>query len=72
MSAHMADSSYDVDAEAESATNIAPSRDSRVVADLDVTSNSVVETIGGGDTAASLAGGTAKRKGGKASGKRVL
>ena len=69
MSAHMADSTYVVDAEAESATNIAPSRGSRVVADIDVTGDSVVDTIGGGDTTASLAGGTAKRKGGKGSGK---
>ena len=65
MSAHMADLTYDVDAESGGVANPTQPRRSAPVANLDLTGDTVVETIDGDDTAAIVTGGTAKRKGGK-------
>ena len=61
MNAHMADSSYDVDAASGSARNKAQPQRDIVVVNLDVTGSGVVEEIGD-DTTAAVTGGTASRK----------
>ena len=69
MSAHMADLTYDVDADSGSVANPTQPRKSAPVANLDLTGDTVVENIGDDDTAAVVTGGTVKKKGGKPSGK---
>ena len=65
MSAHMADSSYDVDAGSGSVPNRMRPQNNRVVANIDVIGDPVNVEASGGDTTPALTGGTASKKGGK-------